>query len=223
MCTDSGPDHRLTDVSVQISLISIFLSLNLDFLCAVRTPPYHSWKNPAERMMSILNIGLQYVGVMRQETKSYEDSLRSCNNLAAIQRLAESHPDLEEEILDAVAPMKALLQHLFTRLQLKGVQFQTFEAAAKSEMNDLWKNVQTIDETLRPENTTKPEIQTKEKYERFVQQHCKVRHYNMFSVKKCRDPLCVCKPLRLPDDVFDSLCHLPDPCPDDDHYKDYKA
>ena len=49
--TDGGPDHRLTYVSVQISLICVFLSLDLDFLCAVRTPPYHSWKNPAERIM----------------------------------------------------------------------------------------------------------------------------------------------------------------------------
>ncbi len=56
--TDGGPDHRLTYVSVQVSLICIFLALDLDFLCAVRTPPYHSWKNPAERIMSILNMGL---------------------------------------------------------------------------------------------------------------------------------------------------------------------
>ena len=70
--TDGGPDHRLTYVSVQISLICVFLSLDLNFLCAVCTPPYHSWKNPAERIMSILDLGLQSVGVMRQETKSFE-------------------------------------------------------------------------------------------------------------------------------------------------------
>ena len=50
--TDGGPDHRLTFVSVQVSLICIFLALDLDFLCAVRTPPYHSWKNPAGRIMA---------------------------------------------------------------------------------------------------------------------------------------------------------------------------
>ena len=49
--TDGGSDHRLTYASVQISLISIFMALDLDFLCAVCTPPYHSWKNPAERIM----------------------------------------------------------------------------------------------------------------------------------------------------------------------------
>lgn len=55
---DGGPDHRLTYVSVQLSLIALFLQLDLDFLCACRTAPYHSWRNPIERIMSIINLGL---------------------------------------------------------------------------------------------------------------------------------------------------------------------
>lgn len=58
--SDGGPDHRLT---VQLSLISVFLERDLDFLCAARTAPYHSWRNPAERIMSIINLGLQCVGI----------------------------------------------------------------------------------------------------------------------------------------------------------------
>ena len=42
--TDGGPDHRPTFISVQLSLLSLFIELNLDFLCAVCTPPYNSWK-----------------------------------------------------------------------------------------------------------------------------------------------------------------------------------
>ena len=38
--TDGGPDHRLTYVSVQLSLISLFLQLDLDYLCAARTAPF---------------------------------------------------------------------------------------------------------------------------------------------------------------------------------------
>jgi hypothetical protein len=54
--TDGRPDHRCTYRSVQISLILLFLHGNFDFLCAVRTAPYNSWANPAERIMSILNL-----------------------------------------------------------------------------------------------------------------------------------------------------------------------
>ena len=41
--SDGGPDHRLTYISVQLSLISLFLRLDLDYLCAARTAPFHSW------------------------------------------------------------------------------------------------------------------------------------------------------------------------------------
>ena len=79
--TDGGPNRRLTYATVQMSLISVFLDLDLDFLCAVRTLPYHSWKNPVEHTMSISNIGLQSVGIMRQKTESSEEALKSCNSL----------------------------------------------------------------------------------------------------------------------------------------------
>ena len=55
--TDGGADHRLTFVSVQLALIALFLNLNLDFICAGRTCPYHSWRNPVERIMSTINLG----------------------------------------------------------------------------------------------------------------------------------------------------------------------
>ena len=57
--SDGGPDHRLTYFSVKLSLICLFLKLDLDYLCAGRTAPYHSWKNPIECIMSIINLGLQ--------------------------------------------------------------------------------------------------------------------------------------------------------------------
>ena len=53
--TDGGPDHRVNFLSVQLSLIAVFLARDLDCLIAVRTPPFNSWKNPAERVMSELN------------------------------------------------------------------------------------------------------------------------------------------------------------------------
>ena len=43
--TDEGPDHRVTYLSVQVSLIALFLKLDLDFLCAARTAPCHSWRS----------------------------------------------------------------------------------------------------------------------------------------------------------------------------------
>lgn len=62
--TDGGPDHRLTFFSVQLTLVALFLNLNLDLLVVGRTAPNHSWRNPVERIMSVINLGLQCVGMM---------------------------------------------------------------------------------------------------------------------------------------------------------------
>lgn len=53
------------------------------FLCAVRTLPHNSWKNPAERIMSILNLALQGVGIARAKT-AHEDQLQKCKNMSSL-------------------------------------------------------------------------------------------------------------------------------------------
>lgn len=81
--TDGGPDHRLTYLSVKLSLICLFLVCDLDYLCACRTAPCHSWRNPAERVMSLVNLGLQSIGLMRQPMGDTEEALTaSCNSLS---------------------------------------------------------------------------------------------------------------------------------------------
>ena len=80
--TDGGPDHRVNYLSVQVALIAAFKKLDLDFLCAARTAPCHSWRNPVERVMSTLNLGLQSVGLMRQKMDDdFEKDAQQCNSL----------------------------------------------------------------------------------------------------------------------------------------------
>ncbi|RHZ79329.1 hypothetical protein Glove_149g105 [Diversispora epigaea] len=54
--TDGGPNYRCTYTRIQLSYICLFLVLDLDYFVAVQTPPQHSWKNPVERIMLILNL-----------------------------------------------------------------------------------------------------------------------------------------------------------------------
>ena len=65
---------------------------------AVRTPPYASWKDPAERIMSILNIGLQAVGLMRSEiprsdNNDIESGLKKRKSMKDIRAYAEKDGD----------------------------------------------------------------------------------------------------------------------------------
>ena len=62
LCTQmGGPDHRLTYLTVQLSLIALFMNLDLDVLIAGQTALSHSWANPVERIMAIVNLGLQCI------------------------------------------------------------------------------------------------------------------------------------------------------------------
>ena len=54
-------------LSVKIALIALFRELNLDLRITLRTAPSNPWANPVERIMSIVNIRLQGVSIMRRK------------------------------------------------------------------------------------------------------------------------------------------------------------
>ena len=71
--TDGGPDHRLTYASVKLTLIAVFWKFDLDYSCVSRAAPNHSFCNLAERVMSILNLGLQSVRLARRQLDEESD------------------------------------------------------------------------------------------------------------------------------------------------------
>ena len=113
--TDGGPDHNITFFSVQLALIALFLHLDLDMLEAMRTAPYHSWKNPCERVNCILNIGLQAVGLMRAKmSDDMEDILRKCSSMEEIRKEVQIKPALKEALQDSIEPVKLLLASIIS-------------------------------------------------------------------------------------------------------------
>lgn len=154
-------------IEVMISMVSLFLRLDLDFLCAIRTP---RWKNPAERVMSLLNVALQGAGISRRET-SFEDQLKACNNTKQIRSLAAQVPGLKEAVIDSLEAPKSLLCSLFTRLKLKE-PLHVFHASSDQAIDDLWKEIHKVDETLSREDTTVRLILPKKKLQAFFDTHC---------------------------------------------------
>ena len=94
--SDGGPDHRLTYLTTKIVLICLFLRCNLDFLAAVRTAPYQSWRNPVERIMATLNLALQGVGLMREKMPpQFEAAISSCKSVKYVCKACADHPGLK--------------------------------------------------------------------------------------------------------------------------------
>ena len=223
--TDGGPDHQITYLSVQLTLISIFLKLDLYFLCAARTAPAQSWKNPVERVMSILNLGLQSVGLMRKECgEESEGLLKNCNSLKQIRAATQQNPNLANEISDSIEPVKVLLSELFLRLSLKGKFMKVGIPATGEEMKELNKELENIEYIDLAASVKKSVLKTMPKLIEFIEHCCLARHY-FFCMKKCGQESClICKPPRLPPEVFGTLHMLPDPVPGEDwHYLPFES
>jgi len=220
--SDGGPDHRVNYISVKIALIALFRKLDLDYLCAVRTAPYHSYRNPVERIMSIVNIGLQAVALARRVmSQEMEAEAEKCNSMKALQAVAERNPAFREAALDSIAPVKIVLTDIAKRLELKEKKFNLFTAASPEELDDLWTTLLSIDQQFPHARSDK--FSAKELSERlvkFIEHYCIQRHY-FFDILKCGKADCdICLSPRLPAHVFSTLNHLPDPVPGpEEHYK----
>jgi hypothetical protein len=64
----------------------------MDTMVVMRTAPTQSWANPVERVMSILNLGLQGVALAREEmVKEYETEFKKCNGMNVVWNLAQEY------------------------------------------------------------------------------------------------------------------------------------
>src|SRR6266540_392748 len=157
--TDGGPDHHCTYTRVQLSYICLFLALDLDYFVAVQTPPQHSWKNPVERIMLILNLGLQSVGLMRTKMNDQSEKLMSkCDTMNEIRKIAEENFTLKGDLIASLQALIGLLRDVFNRQSLKDDPFKTFTAASETEIKRFWETIQLVDDSITYEDRTAEQI-----------------------------------------------------------------
>ncbi|XP_053376613.1 uncharacterized protein LOC123531671 [Mercenaria mercenaria] len=233
--TDGGPDHRTTYAAVKLSLIVLFKLLDLDILIAARTAPGHSWANPAERIMSLLNLAYQNVALYRSEMSSnYEQMLKACGSMKEIRKKAEKEAGLEVAWLESVEQIVTLLNERTERVQLKGKSFKTGTPASKQDVAEFESKVK---ELVAPGITlgkyTQNDMKKVHGYKEFMEQHCREGHYVFQDlqitlkiigdrVKKCDSQTC-CTPVRNSSREIPPF--LPDPEIDpenQDHYKSFE-
>ena len=98
-----------------------------------------------------------------------------------------------------------------------------FSSATGEEIKAFWNIISSVDKAVTQNDRAKAILSDRPKLKLFMEHCCVVRHYH-FSIKKCGLSECsICKPPRLPDEIFKSLHCLPDPIPDSDgeHYKSF--
>ena len=132
-------EYRVTFLSVSVSFDLSLLKGQQRHGYNCTDAPFNSWKDPAERIMSILNRGLQSVGLMRAaiEHDDIEDRVTKCQNMKEIRNLAASDDEVRGAVINSVEPVKRLMEETFKRLSLKGKNFKKFHATTEAEINNL--------------------------------------------------------------------------------------
>ncbi|CAH1269408.1 Hypp4174 [Branchiostoma lanceolatum] len=201
--SDGGPDHRLT----------------------YNAPaPQNSFRNPVERIMSVLNLSLQAIGIMRQKmSPEMEKLFLSVGSMKDARALAEKNPGMKQAIVESTEHVRGMLNALLQCLSLKSEPFSTVEPATDLEVEEMWNLILMVDNTVTKADTTKLKLQSRKELLAFMQHCCVSRHY-LFTVKKCGTDGCQhCKRPRLPAEVFSQLKEFPDPMLDNtgEHYRPF--
>ena len=224
--SDGGPDHRVTFGSVKVSCLTLFRAIDLDMLICVRTCPYQSWTNVAERVMSTLNLALQNVSLARTAMADhFERLIKNKNSLADIRQAINVTPDLGPALLDSMSAPLVTVSQRFQAMKVKDNKVKVGVAAIHADLDMQFQHALFIDPSLERDKLTGKDLASAHSLQKFMKNHCHSSSY-VFQVKKCMEPACFyCNqhPIRLPVEKFLELNYLPLPLLDasKEHYQKF--
>lgn len=176
--TDGGPDHRPTFASVQLASILEFIPLDLDMLIACRCAPHQSYNNPAEKMMSLLNLGLQNVSLTRKEMEiGHEMKMKSLSTMSALRK------NKTEALISALkvfinAPIQ-IVKDVFSRLKRTHGDAYAHDACSEDEITDILNIAQIVSQYINAKNVEKlKDLTIVPELKNFVERHCRKRQYS---------------------------------------------
>jgi hypothetical protein len=109
-------------------------------LIAVRTAPYHSWCNPTERIISVINYELQGVIIERKKMpEGYENKFEALKTLEDIHEKAKNNSYLKIKLEKCIVTVQELLHKRTEHLVWKNKAFETENPASNSEIDEMFK------------------------------------------------------------------------------------
>ena len=145
---------------------------------------------------------------------AFEKSLTNCNGLNDVRNLLSKNPDVYTKLLkESCSNCLDLIKAVFSCLHLKENNIKVHDAIIDREVESFFAKT-NLDENLKC-TYQKDDLSDQPKLQQYLQHCCCLRNY-FVSIKKCGEATCtICLPQRLPNEVFQSVNHLPDPTPDE--------
>ena len=185
-------------------------------LIAGRCAPGHSFTNPAERIMTIPNIGLQNCATERTTAEEdFEKLLKSCNSMQSIRDLAKkSNTNIAELWQRSIQPVQDLISERFSRVKLRDDPIHLTNTVTEDKIIQFQRHIHEMfpDNQLQKVHTNK--------IESYIQWK-KQRDALYIQIRKCSNHLC-CLPPKRP---IEELIWLPSPIlkAGKAHYMNYES
>lgn len=129
-----------------------------------RCAPGHSWMNPAERIMSVLNIALQNCALERGKGDEETEKMlkKKCGSMASIRALAEKNPEIREKWRESIEPVQSTIRNRFLRLKLNDKAMQAIDPVSDDDIDILQRHLREHFPELNLQKLQK--VHTKKKY-----------------------------------------------------------
>ena len=128
---------------------------------------------------------MQGVALSRVEmVPEYESILKSANSMEQIRAVFDGDEELTLATIELIKPFVNLLSERFVSVILHEKPLRVGEVASQDDVDNLFRELGKIDDTLTPEMTTKVCILKCEQLCTYLEEHSRGRHY-MFQLKKC--------------------------------------
>ena len=104
--------------------------------------------------MSVLNLALNGVSLSREEmSKEKEGLIKTPTNMKEMRAAAENNHDVKAVIKDSLQKPLSILNNQFSRLSLKGCQFQILPPTSDEQIQEQFLPIHEIDESIKVDET----------------------------------------------------------------------
>lgn len=218
--TDGGPDHNMNNISVILSYVAFFIESDADFISIVRTPPYWSVINPAERFMATCNVALNGVSLAMDHPTNENLAKKIKNCLTKTQwrekQAKEPHLNLRKGTYECTKTARQILTDRISRLTYGDNSVKIGLVASDDEIDvlktALWNVLPNFDRIT--EKLSKESVFSDPVFKDFMSNHLRLTNYSL-TLKKCDTNDChFHSHIRLDPTMFQKLKWLPTPIPD---------
>ena len=222
--SDGGSDRNPKNVSVQMALIYLWLSLDFDVLVALITAADISAVNEVEGVMPIANYALQHQSFAREAmTIPHEHNVKNCNSALQVRNALDHFHDPKEALLAwrrSIAPVLATIEARLTQMVYTNKQIVAGHPAFEEDFDDAYALLrQRIDSNINSDKTTKAKIKDCPDLLLFMDTHTTRKKAGMgreneskytWEIKKCGEVTCkFCSKVRMPEPMWKEITSRP--------------